>query len=799
MKMAWKLETARTFLGALILVCGQNASATPWEWIWNQAATYYDPQRARTYGDFNSTSGWNQPGSPPFCETTITCAVVPVDISIRDSSAQSGDVSGIVYVATGQFAQASNFFTDFPFRMSAGGLVVSASASFQGLSMGGGELTIKANPAQSSIDVRFLGVGGGQTEYVDIGSNLSPYQTFNNGKITTNGREMTSYIANFGLGRFEMNGRFSTTYSSFVGTSLTSNAPVSGRLMLLPAPPIPGASIPADRVNHSATVLELERITLENHSNMSITRGLGLTFGGVLENFGTLTFIPRDGESDIGFYKVIGDGNGLTQFRVPGLMSGALRNRSGGTIVFEANSGFQLHRVNDIVFNNDGVVSVSFSGTTVEFSNVTGDHTGAIGTVFDYGRISFVGGSHRFTGQGSGIIAQSIGHSGGLLEGGNHRWGAAFMQGGIQSGAGTTELRGEYFSFHSISNYRFDHQRLVTNSGTLTIAGTLTFADGAVLQNYATLGIANGAAIGFDGGAPGRLENFGTVALRPNSQASINRLEMFNAAGASFTIPAGTGLTMTGNVVRNSGRFVVAANGTLELNGASFNNIANLSGSSRGNLQVLGKVMGDGTFTNHGDIVVGTDGILAAQSMRHAGGTLTVDGTLDMYEGTLSMTGGVLNGNGRINGNAFVGGGSDTALFKPGHSPGSMTITGELRMGNRGVLELEIERDNNGVLHWDTVTAGTMVFEQGSLIRVLIAPTAAGSNILGLNPLVCSVGSCNFSQASVAVVGGSISGLMFSPSGLIFGIAPVPEPTTYVMLLAGLLTIGTIACRRRSA
>jgi len=115
------------------------------------------------------------------------------------------------------------------------------------------------------------------------------------------------------------------------------------------------------------------------------------------------------------------------------------------------------------------------------------------------------------------------------------------------------------------------------------------------------------------------------------------------------------------------------------------------------------------------------------------------------------------------------------------------------------VLELEIGRDASGALHWDTVTAGSMSFLQGSLIRVLIGDTAPGAGIETVGFLNCLTGACDFSEASFEVRGGQGGSFTFGSDGSLgFALTPVPEPGTYALLLAGLGVVGFVARRRRN-
>ena len=249
------------------------------------------------------------------------------------------------------------------------------------------------------------------------------------------------------------------------------------------------------------------------------------------------------------------------------------------------------------------------------------------------------------------------------------------------------------------------------------------------------------------------------------------------------------------NFIENAGNINVQSGGTLTINRSLFN-------QGGGLLRVAGNgaVLGHSDIQNDGDITIEASGRLEATNMLHAAGTLTVDGTLDMFGGLLMMTGGVLNGNGslkgsaRINGVPFTNGGVGVAVFQPGHSPGHMDITGALTFGRGGVLELDVQRDFDGMLHWDTVSAASIDFEPGSVIDVLIFDNAPDLALpsLSLNFLTCTqAASCNFGRARLEVFGADFSPFqdarfVVGANGLSFALAPVPEPEAWALLLAGL-------------
>lgn len=176
-----------------------------------------------------------------------------------------------------------------------------------------------------------------------------------------------------------------------------------------------------------------------------------------------------------------------------------------------------------------------------------------------------------------------------------------------------------------------------------------------------------------------------------------------------------------------------------------------------------------------------------------------MDGSLDTGAGvTLTLSGGVLNGNGLINGDVFVGGGSGLASFRPGHSPGHFTINGALAVGANGELELQVQRLADGSLAWDRVSAASISFLDGATVRFEIGAGVATRQAQTLGFLDCGSG-CNFASGVHWVIDGAPAGttLAFTSSGLQLNVSAVPEPATLLLWLAGLVVLGAGRARAR--
>ena len=268
---------------------------------------------------------------------------------------------------------------------------------------------------------------------------------------------------------------------------------------------------------------------------------------------------------------------------------------------------------------------------------------------------------------------------------------------------------------------------------------------------------------------------------------------LVNEGGAFYNLSGGTGIRVSGSLT-NKGTL---STGSGAITGAGVMDNAS-TGVFAGNLQpgTYGRL----TVSNAGSFQIGAGNEARIGSFTNNAGALVVNGTMENVGGALNLLGGTLSGAGIINGDVFVGGGPGAAVFNPGNSPGTMTINGNFDLNPGGVLNLEIASDGSGGYLFDRLVVSGGVYLNGQ-VNFLVDPAIVDGwyALPGVSFFDCP-GGCNVGYGESfawAIPGRPDSFVNLGDGGLsIDYLAPVPEPSTYAMLLAGLGLLGGVARRR---
>lgn len=369
---------------------------------------------------------------------------------------------------------------------------------------------------------------------------------------------------------------------------------------------------------------------------------------------------------------------------------------------------------------------------------------------------------------------------------------------------GTFSNRSELVNNGQIVNeglWRNRPEALLVNNGSLHNAGTLRNDGVTTLNGGTTLNT-------------GRWEERGRL--------EVMSFVQFNNQGE---------LEVSGQVVNqgqilNTGSVRVANEGVLNndyqggiLNHGEFR----VSGTLNNNAQSLGTSFSTGSIHNQGIFAVEAGGWVSG------GGTYFQDGATDdhpvitrvdgrLEASDISLRNGTLAGNGILAGPVTLGTSDGQGVaVRPGNSPGILTIDGNLTAYN---TTFDIELAGTGVYDQLVVT-GDAHFSGGWVNFLLHTPdgvnfdyqpalgdtftwltvggVADGLESLGWSLVAVGDGwTSTLASSSWGPAGATYHGLSvdFHGNSIEFTTAPVPEPETYLMMLAGLGLVGWMARRR---
>lgn len=319
--------------------------------------------------------------------------------------------------------------------------------------------------------------------------------------------------------------------------------------------------------------------------------------------------------------------------------------------------------------------------------------------------------------------------------------------------------------------------------------GTATFSNGAVLQINSTTA---GASIHAGGTAPAP-GGTGTINVLSGSLLALSGPSaVLRVGGAASATSAGIG---TLNLADAGSAVQITGDGARALIGArsGTEGTVNIGAGAMLSTSGLLGIAHDGTADTGGAGLLVVNGTASADTI--------VNGVFGKIEGSGTLVGNVIN-HGKIN---------------PGNSPGTLTIDGSFTNAAGGTLVLEIASDGAGGFVTDRLlfTNGSGLDLNGATVQFSFLGAADPNAFLDgglfgtstffqqydtqgqLNGLAASVFSgAQFSATSQAY---TISNFSFdAAAGAQFTAAPVPEPATWALWLAGAAALGGLARRRRT-
>ncbi|MDY0746898.1 hypothetical protein SNE35_20465 [Paucibacter sp. R3-3] len=450
--------------------------------------------------------------------------------------------------------------------------------------------------------------------------------------------------------------------------------------------------------------------------------------------------------------------------------------RGGGMIGQGTSSGYYPYPI------GDGNLSVVNRGTLLvdgtqqgmwlsvnSFDNTAGSIRVADGSaLYAYGAFANTGSTIQ-VGGGATLSLGTSGTSGaapGVITGGTIQMTGA--PGKLQGGgtlkdltiAGTASISGVTLSGVTVAGgLTVQSGSNVSLAGPQTINGTLTLGDSGA--NYARVYLNSDST----------LAGSGQTVI---GSSSLNEIRSDGAATRTLTIAAGHTLRGGGSIgadglvsVENNGKLLIDASPGMMLASA-------------------------GGFQNTGKVSVMAGATLDARStvfnQTAVSASLDVDGVLQVQQ--LNLNAGRLDGSGTVVGDVVNLGG----VIAPGHSPGKLSIVGNLLLGEGSHLLMDVDGDTAGV-SYDWLAVSGSVLLDGSLTLVIGNGAHVGDTFSFVTSQADSI-SGTFD--TVSAVGYSLT-TSYTASGLsvtISGVSPVPETPSYWMLSLGLVTIGCVVRRR---
>jgi autotransporter-associated beta strand protein len=350
--------------------------------------------------------------------------------------------------------------------------------------------------------------------------------------------------------------------------------------------------------------------------------------------------------------------------------------------------------------------------------------------------------------------------------------------------------------------------------------------DGVTTGTIRKLGAFNLTLSGNNGGFSGGFYiDAGTLTFATNTAAGTGSLDLgYTNAIASFTTAAPVLHGLAGD--SSTSRVNLATGTTLTINQTAS---AVFRGQIQGDAAIIKTGSGTlrlesaspftgGTTLSAGTINAGNTGALGT-------GTITLNGTTSNLKVDSGATlanavvfganGGRLSGGGTFASNIIIG---TNSVVAPGSSVGTLAFTGGLSLASGGSYDVEIQSATGSAgTGWDhlqvtgALTFSSNVLSPFALNLISLNSGGSGGNVsnfssgtnyswaiasatsfVNFNPAALTINATNFTNA---LNGGSFS-LTTSGTNLMLNFTPVPEPSTWALMIAGLGVTGFARLRR---
>jgi hypothetical protein len=202
---------------------------------------------------------------------------------------------------------------------------------------------------------------------------------------------------------------------------------------------------------------------------------------------------------------------------------------------------------------------------------------------------------------------------------------------------------------------------------------------------------------------------------------------------------------------------------------------------------------------NQGRVTSATGGeiIASSQYVQDDGETLLAGGTVNTP--TMRINAGELSGFGQVSGNVLIGAAGQPATVSPGIGIGDLAINGDLELSTSAQFVLDIDASGPTVLADELSVTGTVSLGGTLHLDGLVGTLTPGKKVVFL--IAGNVESGTFFDDIIGTeteTGGLFVGHEPSSEGgftVNIYVAAIPEPSTLVLVLAG-ITVGCVINRR---
>ncbi len=490
-------------------------------------------------------------------------------------------------------------------------------------------------------------------------------------------------------------------------------------------------------------------------------------------------------------------GTGFLEISGGGLVSNtnaSIGNNSGGNGSVYMDTGGTWTTIGNIVIGNAGNGDLSiYGGASASAANATiASLSGVVGSlsVNDAGSTFTTSSNLIVGGSGDGFLEISNGAD--VVTGGS-----SAVLANTTGSSGTLDLRGAGSTW-SITGSSLYIGNNAIGQAYLTASGLLTVGAGS-----GTVYLANNP------GSSGSLY-FGIYSGEGGDLAGI-----LNAA--AITTPGGTGKVYFQSYgSTSSAPFYLTKDGTAGGTAVTIGGTTSVEHDTGYTVLSGANTYSGGTTISGGTLVMGGNSALGTGSVTLNGGTLSVASGITFGNAlNIGVSGGRIGGTGTFSSPLTLGSGVKIA---PGNSPGTINFTSGLTLNDGGTLEIEIRAPSGtpgtdwdfvnitGTLNLSGLTTGGYTLKaisldllntQGQPVSGLVGPTSwtiatASTGITGFE-------AADFVFDVSQFHGGGIFTLSQSGNNLLLNFTPVPEPSTYALMLGGLALAGLHWRRRRAA